>query len=439
MKNVILLTVDCLRSDYFKKENLPHLWELVEGGAYFKKAYALGPWSPPAVNGLFTSTYPLMYDEQIAISQSVPTLAEVMKNNGYKTAGFTLGGWLSPFFNFDRGFDHFVWEHGKEREISSKSLIKLKDISAKIKSKMNQMIPALKKVHRLVFLIRNMNKKESNDEIQLRNALEWIKENKEDKFFVYMHLEDTHEPYFKGASPFELIKANYNLLKREEKLKRSDIELIRKLYEIGIRRTDENISRFIEEIKKLGIFDESYIILFGDHGQQLYERGSFGHGSDFYEENICTPLVILGPGIKAKKIDEPISFLDLSPTILDILKIKKPEIWLGESLIRKKREDIFSEDGRGEELIFPNIENLKYNLNKQKIAVINKNYKYIYQVNGKAELYNLEKDPGERENIVEKEKETAERLKEKIIKQLEFEKKTRRMQEEVERIRGSLG
>jgi len=418
MENVILLIIDGFRNDFLKEDITPNLYNLTKKGIYFERAYSLGPWSPPSIKGLFTSTYPLMYDETISISPKTITIAEVLKAHGYKTAGFTLGGWISPFFNFDKGFDEFIWTIEEKKQINRRFLVKLK-------KKINDFFPSFRKLHRLFYLILNTNKKRlKRDEILIKRIINWIQQNKQSRFFIYAHLEGPHEPYLEGASKLKLIKANYNLLKTKENLKNKDIETIRELYKYALKTTDKQVKRFVEKLQNLGILDNTYLIICSDHGQQLYERGVFGHTPDFYEESIHVPLMILGNKIKAKKIREPVTFLDLAPTILDFLNIKQPPEFLGKNLLKHKRKYFFSEDAR-KDIVFPNINNLKYDLSRQSIAIIYENYKYIYRKRGKHKLFNLKKDSEEKNNLINKEKGIAKKLKNQILEHLKLEERTR--------------
>lgn len=418
-----MLVVDGFRNDFLEKKITPCLYNLSKKGMYFNKAYSLGPWSPPAVKGLFTSSYPLMCNDSIAISSDSITIAKLLKTYNYKTGAFVMGGWLSPFFGFDKGFDKFLCVLGAPN----------KSLSEKIKTKIGESFPKAREFYRRLYLKKNIEKAKGreNDKNQLKNALEFIKENKKEKLFIYIHLEGSHEPYCEGAPTEELINANCNLLKTKEELNEQEIKTIRNLYAFDLNRTDKYIDEFIKKLKEDNLLDNTYLIVFGDHGKMLYEKGFFGHTPDFYEENIHVPLMILGNEIEPKTISTPVSFLDLSPTILDILKIKKPESFFGESLLKFKRKYFFSEDARKRDGRFVSgIENLKYDLTIQGIAIIHGDYKYIHKQNGKDELFNLKNDPKEKENIINSDKEISEKLKNLILNHIKFEEKTRKETED---------
>lgn len=415
MKNVILITVDSFRSDHFNKEFMPLLTGLAEKNISSLNAYALGPWSPPAIKGIFTSTYPLMYNSTISIPNKATTIAEVFLKHRYKTAAFTLGGWLSPFFNFDKGFQIFDWgKDDKEKPRESSYL-------DKINQKLLKLLPKMKKFYRLFYIISHIKSGKIEDKILLEKTLNWIKNNKKDNFFSYLHLEGLHEPYFNGASTFNLIKANYNIMKQKKDLSEKKIENIKGIYKSAAIRTDKELFEFIQDIKKLNLLKNTYIVICGDHGQQMFEKDVFGHGSNLRNVVINIPLLIIGPDIKPMKITNPISLIDLAPTILDLVKMKKPKTFIGTNLLKSPREFIFIEAPKTQEQ-FPNMKDISYDIKNPQIALINKDYKYIYSNNDKNELYNIKEDPLELKNLLNSEKKISKRLREIIIKHLRFVK-----------------
>lgn len=434
MANVVLLTIECFRKDYFRKEITPYLFDLSKKGIFFENAYPTGPWTPASITGILTSSYPLMYNENIQLSKKTKSIAEVLKDNGYKTVIFSVGGWLSSYFNFVKGFDDVFYSQEKKE---SGAFGKFSKILTNMKGTIYKAFPKLREKYRLFYLIMKAKGwNESRDKEPIEKALAWIKKNKDKDFFLWIHLEDSHEPFFAGGSYLEKVKVNYNFSKEKNELSKKDIDLSRKLYKNGLKSVDGNISYFIEELKKFGIFDDTYIVISGDHGQEIYDRKSCGHGPDFYQENINIPLILVGPKIKRKIEKKVVGLIDIGPTILNLLKIKIPEQYLGMDLLGKKREFLIIEDARKENLQNPDMTKVKYDLRYFKAAIIKGNYKYVYKKTGKDELYDLKKDPKEKENIVDKKKELVEELKEEIMRHIYFEEKTRVDKEEIDYSKG---
>jgi len=107
MKNVILLTVDCLRYDALSEKNTPNIMKFARNGWFFKRAYSIGCWTTPSLIGLMTSTYPFMYEGQLKIKSPRKNLAKTLNENGYTTGGFTFHPYLSRIYGYDMGFDDY--------------------------------------------------------------------------------------------------------------------------------------------------------------------------------------------------------------------------------------------------------------------------------------------------------------------------------------------
>ena len=111
--NIILITVDCLRSDHlgcygYTRNTSPNLDSLASEGALFLEAISNGGCTPCAFPSILASALPPVTHEGIVrlLKQSTP-LAELLKRAGYHTAGFQCNPFLTSFFGYDRGFDVF--------------------------------------------------------------------------------------------------------------------------------------------------------------------------------------------------------------------------------------------------------------------------------------------------------------------------------------------
>lgn len=112
MKNVILITIDCLRADHvgclgYDRPTTPNIDELAEAGVLFTQAFSQGSKTATSFPALLASTYPLMFEGYKRISEPRKMISEVLKENGYTTAAFHSNPTLSSYFNYDRGFDTF--------------------------------------------------------------------------------------------------------------------------------------------------------------------------------------------------------------------------------------------------------------------------------------------------------------------------------------------
>jgi arylsulfatase A-like enzyme len=111
-----------------------------------------------------------------------------------------------------------------------------------------------------------------------------------------------------------------------------DRRFITAAYDEEVAFSDHEIGRFLRALEKRGLTDTGLILLTADHGEELFDHGSFGHGHTLYEEQLRVPLLIWGNGVSPSRIDVPVSIADVSPTILDALDLEIPPEMEGVSL-----------------------------------------------------------------------------------------------------------
>ncbi|NQS89325.1 sulfatase-like hydrolase/transferase, partial [Patescibacteria group bacterium] len=171
------------------------------------------------------------------------------------------------------------------------------------------------------------------------------------------------------------------------------------IYDGEIKYTDYLISQIVKTIKEERIDKDSIIILTADHGEQLGQHGMYGHAG-LHEANTLIPFIAWGPGQnipQGKKLKGYAQHTDIVPTVLDLITAEKRPEMAGESLLRAMngkeplREEIFMEG---------------YLMR----GIIRRSWKYIWHLDGREELYNMEKDPMEVINLVDKEKEVRKEL-----------------------------
>jgi len=211
-----------------------------------------------------------------------------------------------------------------------------------------------------------------------------------DPHYPYIPPEEFSSIFSDRKEAFQYnLSVNYNNPSQEE------VETLKKLYKDEIRYTDACIGNFFYFLEERGLLDDSLIFLTADHGHAFMEHGRFGHAYDIlYNEVLHVPLLIYGLEERSK-IEANVQLLDISPTILEIMNIKKPSTFLGGNLLNAENlsREIFSESAK------PDLINLRYNLEKKVISCIRDKYKIILnELLGTVELYNLDTDFGERNN-----------------------------------------
>lgn len=403
--NVLFVSFDALQAahvshlGYFRKTTL-EIDELAQEGFSFANAISQSSWTVPASMSWFTSLYPSehrcinKYSEYTEkekvltnlkkLSPEVVTLAEVLKKHGYATAGFNGDAGVGGHFGFNQGFD--VYLDGSRFGGMDKSIPK---------------------------------------------ALEWLRQNRKKKFFLFLHGYDCHgqfdppagftrryvDPNYKG--PLAGGKLEQEKLREEGldkgfiNLSDKDVWFWRALYDEKISDADERFRQFMGEFKKLGLLDKTIIILVSDHGTEFYEHKRFDHGFSLYDELLHTLLVFRLPNPPAHKIiTDQVRGIDIMPTLLDLLGVKsagKVKAQMrGASLLPLMR---------GEHLDLTAYSETDYRLNTHKRSIrTNDGWKFIYTMeDGRRELYNLNQDPGETINLLEKEPRVAYEMEQKLF------------------------
>jgi arylsulfatase A-like enzyme len=403
--NILFVSFDALQAahtsclGYFRKTT-PTIDHFAEGGFLFKNAISESSWTVPSSMSWFTSLYPSQhkcinkystYTEKEKIltnlkelSPDVITLAEVLKRNGYMTAGFTGDAGVSGRFGFNQGFDVYI--DGPKF------------------GGMDHSIPL---------------------------AIEWLRNNSNKKFFMFLHGYDSHGQYdppngytkrfldFDYKGPLKGGKEEQGKF-REEGLEKGyitltddDVRFWRALYDEKINDVDERFRQFIEELKKLGLLDKTIVVLTSDHGTEFYEHKRFDHGFSLYDELIHVPLIFWLPNAKGGRvIEDQVRGIDIMPTLLDLLGVKVSK------KVRAQMKGVsltsLMRDGHMELEAFSETD-YRFYTHKRSIRT-NDGWKFIYTMEtGQRELYNLKDDPKELNNLAEKEKRIAYELEQRLF------------------------
>jgi len=124
----------------------------------------------------------------------------------------------------------------------------------------------------------------------------------------------------------------------------SQHDYIRSLYEGEIRYVDELVGELVDELEARGLRDKTYICFTADHGEELWDHGGWEHAHTVYNELIHVPLFFVGPGIKPQRVTQPVSAVELMPTLADLMGIDSDSNWRGQSLGAVVRGEASVED-----------------------------------------------------------------------------------------------
>jgi len=413
MKNVVLISIDCLRADHmscygYHRKTTPFIDSIEKRSLFFENAFANGPNTRHSVPSFLTSTYPLLFLDEAKTGKfhkGRRSIAELLKKYGYSTAAIHSNPYISKFYGYDRGFDYF-------------NDFLLGQVEDEIeRSKISRILYEVAKGIKAVFMhkLPHENGERINEE-----AIKWL-ENANEPFFLWLHYMDVHMPYVPpnrfleelGLKKYSHVRKIWmgkkiDDVEMREKIRNEEIPDYINLYDGCIRYTDWVIQNLIRKIEKN--FSETLFVITADHGEEFREHGGLSHLEKLYDELLHIPLIFYGKDVESSRIEKPVSLLSLVPTIFHFLGLQENE-WLQGKNVFESENFIIAEALKDEKAV----------------AYRDEKWKFIVKGNQR-ELYNVKEDAREQNNIYEENKEIAKKF-EKIInnhiKMLEEERRRR--------------
>ncbi len=360
--NCLLITLDTTRADRlgcygYELARTPNIDSLARSGVMFAQAYAQVPLTFPSHCSIFTGTYPIYHGARnngtYYLPEEIKTLAQILKEQGYHTAAFVSSFTVDSRFGLDRGFDLYDDYFGRGQAFKATNA-------------------------------------ERRAEEVFQAFSRWLEGNNSQPFFCWVHFFDPHLPYDPPSPYLE--------------------EFMNRPYDGEIAYMDFYVGQVMRQLREKKLLARTVVILAGDHGEALGEKGEEGHGVFLYEESMRVPLIIYWENRfpSGKVITPRVRLIDLMPSVLDLLKIPIPAEIQGQSLLpyieRKKAADL----PNYMETYFPR-ENYGWS---ELVGLMDKEWKYIRAP--REELYNLKKDPEETNNLAAAEKKVVANLKKKL-------------------------
>jgi choline-sulfatase len=317
-ENVIVILIDTLRRDALgcygnPQQPTPRIDALAADGVRFENAISTSGWTLPAIASLFTGTWPTIHGAMgkgTAVYQIRPglaTAAEVFKRQGFNTLAVTNAAFVSPALGMDRGFDYYDHEDAYN------------------------------------ILLRRADK-------TVDAALDLIRKHRGERNFIFVHIFDPHIDYDPPAGYRSRFTNGRDLpapplsmpacLELQQPGRRpplpADIAYVKGVYLGEVGFVDEQVGRFIDELKRMKLYDRSTIVVTADHGEEFWDHGGFEHGHTLYDELTHIPLILKLPeGTRAAQpvVATQVRILDIMPTLFDLQRIAPPASFVGASLM----------------------------------------------------------------------------------------------------------
>jgi len=357
IRQIILISIDTCRADYlscygYPRRTTPNIDAIARQAVRFEQVISPAPTTLPAHCSMLAGTIPPYHGVRNNIGYKFrdrnTSIAEILREHSYKTGAIISAFVLDEQFGLNQGFETYncnfieALQYGEFTERQAHETSKF--------------------------------------------ACEWLQKHQRDKFFLFLHYYDPHDPYV-PPEPFASRFAD-------------------NFYAGEIAYADHYLGIVIDKLKELGLYDSALIIIVGDHGESLGEHKEETHGYFIYQSTVRVPLIIKPPGGTEPSVaSRPAAIIDIVPTILGTLQIPVPAEVQGNDLsglFTKKRHK-----QRYTGIYCESVGVTNYGCNPL-FGVVQDQWKYIQTT--KPELYELTRDPDETKNLVETEPEKAQAL-----------------------------
>ena len=395
LPSVLVLTFDTLRPDHlgaygYFRATTPNLDALSAEGVLFEHAQVQAPLTPVSHASIFTSRYPARhgirgFSRYAEVLRARPTLAELLRESGYRTGAIVAAGPLAPGSGLETGFDTYDFTlapdhypfYGSRDTLLAKVLMRLQ-------------------------LVRDRWAYRGARE-QTDRALMWLDSRDQRPFFLWVHYFDAHDPYapprrylrlaaHPGASPLDRLRRSY-------------------LYDSEVMYLDHEVGRLVEGVRARGLLADTVIVGISDHGEGLGEHDYVGHSYRLFDEQLRGVFFLRFPALipPGRRVVSQVRSVDVMPTLLDLLQLPVPQGAQGASLLpfirgSHSERDLLSisetlEDPRG-----------------RLVSASDGRYKLIVSLNGRGEwLFDLKQDPLERREISSGHSDVVARLRKELI------------------------
>jgi arylsulfatase A-like enzyme/Tfp pilus assembly protein PilF len=408
LPSIVLITLDTIRADHlgcygYSQIETPNIDRLAADGIRFANAYTQVPITLPAHVTLLTGTYPMFNGVRdftsAGLPGSVPTLAEVLRRQGYRTAAFVSSFVLNSMWGLDRGFELY-----------------------------DDQVPLDPTRRKDLFLL------ERSGDQTVDRLLGWLNQNSANPFFVWLHLYDAHSPYY-SPDPFRSRYAG-------------------RPYDAAIAFEDEQVGRVIARLQALNLYHNTLVVLASDHGESLGEHGESEHGFFVYNATLRVPLIVKAPAgivhattgavtnasigttqgtaggtpalhqgrgatnplegtMQGVVVAEPVELVDVARTIGAVAKLRPAETrsFQGRSFLETSDRASTAEGPAAYAESYYPLNSFGWH---ELRAIVTSRFKYIDAP--RAELYDLRSDPEEQSNIIARNSAVAAALRDRLSK-----------------------
>lgn len=309
--NVLLYVMDALRADHlscygYERKTTPNIDTLADEGVRYTDCYSTATWTKPASASLLTGLYPPAHGvrtREDTFDRAVPRLPEVLSGAGLTTGGFSTMGNVSASLGYGTGFDTYR-DLYKEPEI--------------VRRRQTTDADGEELDHESVAEVAIPRASDINDRLG-----DWL-DDMDDEFFAFCWSVEPHIPYDPPEGFRDYADESYDgpVDGQRETLPTVDTERdlaqLEALYDGEIRYNDQQLGLLLDGLRERGLYDDTLVLVAGDHGDAFHDHGQLTHGNLPYDEVLHVPLVVKPPAgttTELDTVDEMCSLVDVAPTI----------------------------------------------------------------------------------------------------------------------------
>lgn len=370
VRNVVIIILDAARPDHFgcygdDRGMTPHIDDFAQDSLIFRNAICAAPYTIASVastfSGLVPESHGVRYYESV-FPENIDTLQEAFKRSGYFTLVMSGNPFITYKLGMTRGFDEEIYLRTKEAKAANLSTMDLEALERGVRMAADSGKPA----------------------------------------YIFCHFLPPHWPY-NPPPPFNgkyiaggtITRDERRLMRARHGVSPSDpaVSRLHNYYMNNMLYADHITHRLLEMLKEHDLYEDSLIIVTADHGEAFADHGLLGHGNTIYDEALLLPFIARVPGIGPGEVKAQIGLIDLFPTFVELLDLHAEgdhfegrsvaSLFAGESLLGSP---YYYSRATGDKLIF---------------TLRGQRYKYIF-FDPREELYDLQADPLERTNLLEK-------------------------------------
>jgi len=312
--NVLLISIDTLRADHlgcygYSKPTSPSIDRFAGESIRFARAISHAPSTEPSHASIFTSQIPEHHaawrSRGQPIGEGLETMAEILSAAGMRSISFNGGGQVAASYGFDRGFETYTSRSGP------------------FSTKVGQ-------------------------------AIRWLSENRDERFFMFLHSYEVHAPYTPRPEQLELFDQGYEgRLEDEitttllidindgvEVLDEADLQHVINCYDAEIRSVDRGFEQLVRYLNKIGVLEKTIIVFTSDHGEEFGEHGQVGqHSHALHDELLHVPLIVRLPGAveAGRVVEKQVRSIDILPTLAQLVGLEALDQYDGVSLTELMR------------------------------------------------------------------------------------------------------